>query len=99
MYMPGRLRTGSSPSRTVMSAAVYVVVAMAELPRYGHGGGASSRGPRRNACPARPDGRSEVEGQPSRRGQRRRLHVLAREVADGFESRHVGERVPEIGVE
>ena len=24
MYMPGRLRTGSSPSRTVMSFAVYV---------------------------------------------------------------------------
>src|ERR1700744_5292839 len=25
MYMPGRLRTGSRPSRTVMSLAVYVV--------------------------------------------------------------------------
>src|SRR5438132_6544398 len=28
MYMPGRSRTGSSPSRTVMSFAVYVVSAM-----------------------------------------------------------------------
>ena len=28
MYIPGRLRTGSRPSRTVMSLAVYVELAM-----------------------------------------------------------------------
>src|SRR5919106_5755101 len=28
MYMPGRLRTGSRPSRTVMSLAPYVVLAL-----------------------------------------------------------------------
>src|SRR6185295_2272515 len=33
MYMPGRLRTGSRPSRTVMSAAVYLDLAIDESAR------------------------------------------------------------------
>ena len=31
MYIPGRLRTGSSPSRTVMSFAVYDVATLLRL--------------------------------------------------------------------
>src|SRR5262245_10778765 len=36
MYMPGRLRTGSRPSRTVMSLAVYVVGILGQLIVYQH---------------------------------------------------------------
>src|SRR5689334_2375234 len=38
IYIPGRLRTGSSPSRTVMSLAVYVVAMIEGLIGQGLGG-------------------------------------------------------------